>query len=209
MDRMKRRFRSSLVCKLLFFSVVLLSVMFTSFPLNQAQAATLTIQDINYQAMTFGTPTRISGTDKQQGAVYKYTDVITGVDAKITVQEVSANATLDTVDSGASNTERFNPYVHNSSSTNEAYVNFKVDFFDKSGSSIQLKNFKVTIVDLDGESSSVKEFAEVSGFKEYIVNNPTGLTIGNGANGRTRFSGLSTSVDGIPFQDNDSFIAPR
>jgi hypothetical protein len=191
-----------------FKKIALIYIMIIALLVSPFQSAhALTIEDINHQAMNFGTPTLTSGTANSVNAIYKFENIFsTTVDANVTIAEISANATLSNFDSGSSNVERFNP-IMGSNSSGSGYVNFKIEFVDKSGNPVFLKNFFMTAVDLDGKSSSVREYNEVSGYKEYIVNDPTGLTIGAGLNGRTKFTGLGTSVDGIPFQDNDSFIA--
>lgn len=157
--------------------------------------------------MNFGSPSLQSGVDKQLNAVYKYANVFTKngitVDALVTISE-KVDATLANVDQTA-NPTRFEPIITTSAS---GYFRFTFNFVDSAtGLPVYLQDFFLTIVDLDGSSSTVKEFAEISGYANYAVNNPTGLTIDAGSNGRTRFRGINTSLSGVQFDDSASFIA--
>ncbi|NQX61686.1 Ig-like domain-containing protein [Paenibacillus qinlingensis] len=193
----------------LFVLLIFLAGMFV--PAAEA-AVTTNVVDINSNAMNFGTPTKVSGTDGAQGAVYLYTNVITvggvQIDAKVTIEEKNgaslASNVLDSPDTGVLN-NRLNPNVTTSEGTGS--LTLKFDFFEhSSGNSIQLKNFFVTVIDIDGNSSTQKEFVELSGFASYTVNNPTGLTVSASTGGRTRFTGISTSLDGREFENTASVI---
>ena len=178
-------------------------------PPGAAQAAAVNVIDINSNAMSLSGGTVTSGTAGALNAVYSYSNVITiggiTVSAKVTITE-SNGATLDQMDDDSTFSSRLNPIVTTSSGTGSATL--KVEFFNQqTGDPVALKNFFVTVIDIDGSSSTKKEFVELSGFASYTTNNPTGLTIGPGSNGRTQFEGISTSLSGITFEDTAAFIA--
>ncbi|MDB4897808.1 MAG: outer rane adhesin like protein, partial [Firmicutes bacterium] len=168
-----------------------------------ASALTRTIISVGAN-MNFGTPSQPDPTNPN---LYKYTNVVTKsgiqVDALVTVAE-TVNATLAKIDDGAQYVPRFNPTISTSA---DGYVRFRFDFIDHATNQpVWLKDFYLTSVDLDGDPT-YQEFNEISGFESYTLDKTTKLTVGPSANGRTRFTGMSTTVNGIPFQDNDAFIA--
>ena len=149
--------------------------------------------------MNFGTPTLSDG-------VYTYANVFAKdgitVDAKISL--TNNNATLVNIDEDI-NPTRFEPMIRTKSGAGSFL--FKVDFLDQAtGLPVLLKDFYLTVIDLDG-SGAVREFVEISGYASYEVDESTGLARTPVGNGRTRFTGISTSVPGLTFENTASFIA--
>ncbi|WP_435169101.1 Ig-like domain-containing protein [Paenibacillus glycanilyticus] len=176
-----------------------------------ATKAAVNVVDIKSNAMDFTNYTKLSGNDGKQDAVYKYTNVFTKdgntIDAKLTIKGVSnaslSNNVLDNNVSGLNN--RFNPWV--TTSQNYGYLTFHLDFIDQAtGNPVSIKNFFVTVIDIDGSGSTSKEYVELSGFASYSVNKNTQLTISTLTNGRTRFEGRGSSLNGTSFEDTASVI---
>ncbi|MCM3629584.1 Ig-like domain-containing protein [Paenibacillus glycanilyticus] len=176
-----------------------------------ATKAAVNVVDIKSNAMNFTNYTLISGQAGIKDAVYKYTNVITRdgitIDAKVTIKETNnASLATNTLDNNVTNlNDRFNPWV--TTTQNNGYLTFHFDFIDQAtGDPVSIKNFFVTVIDIDGSSSSAKEFVEMSGFASYSVNNPTQLVIGAGSNGRTKFAGRNSSLNGTTFENTASVI---
>ena len=166
-----------------------------------------TIYDVNYQTIDLSGLSLTTGSAGDVGSAYLKTNAITinsqAIDVKISVLAKS-NVSSFTFDDDSSNPSRFQSRI-NSSSSSGSFVDYKLEFFLTGTSTpVALNNFYVTGVDIDGD-----EYIEISNFSSYTVNNPTGLTVGvSPANSnRTRFSGISSSLDGIDFNNSASFIA--
>lgn len=111
------------------------------------------------QDPVFKDPTRLSGQDKKQGAVYKYTNIkeVNGikVDAIVTLTKIS-NAVLETFDNATNGNlpDRFQPEIYNLGA-NGGYVEFKFEFFESgtypdNPKIVTLDKFVLDVVDLDG-----------------------------------------------------------
>ncbi|WP_336775813.1 Ig-like domain-containing protein [Paenibacillus sp. MMO-58] len=176
-----------------------------------ATKAAVNVVDIKSNAMNLGTPTLVSGTAGQVGAVYKYTNVITRdgvtIDAKVTIKGASGASLAGNVldNPGTGFDERFNPWVTTSPGSGSLTLHF--DFIDQAtGNPVQIKNFFVTVIDIDGSSSTSKEFVQLSGFASYSVNKNTQLVISSVTAGRTQFAGRGSSLNGTSFEDTASVI---
>lgn len=102
-------------------------------------------------------PTLVSGTDKQVGAVYSYSTIKAGVDAQITITAL-VNASIDSIDRVAVGfDEAFQPMVRtNASST--GYAEFTITFLAAGTSSpLTQAAVRVTSVDVDGTSPNIYE----------------------------------------------------
>ncbi len=159
---------------------------------------------------TIITNTGNSGTN--QGSVHKYSNVITKdgitVYALLTILEKN-NATITNFDDDAITGEahRFQPRI--GAGSGGGNIVYQLEFFNIADDQpVFIYNYYMTAVDIDGSNSSNREFVEVGGYTSYQVNNPTGLTIStNNSTGRTKFLGLSTSLDGVTFENSASFIS--
>ncbi|MCW1953298.1 MAG: gliding motility-associated C-terminal domain-containing protein [Flavobacteriia bacterium] len=177
-----------------------------------ADLSSLSVYDVSFNTINLSDLNLISGTDEQINAVYLKTNAITidsqAIDVKITITGKS-NVSNFTFDSDSSNSSRFQSRV-NSSSSSGSFIDYKMEFFESGTSTaVALNNFYVSGVDIDGNSSSSREYIEISDFSSYAVDNSTGLSIATSpANSQsTRFTGLSSSLSGIDFEDTAAFIA--
>ncbi|MFN3588775.1 MAG: beta strand repeat-containing protein, partial [Spirosomataceae bacterium] len=179
-------------------------------PLNTGVAGT-EIYDVNYSTINISGLTRISGTSKAVNSVYKKTNAITIngqiIDVEMTIKGISNVTTSSfTIDEDASNSARFQPEI-NSTSSSGSYVDFEFKFY-KTGTStlVSLENFFITAVDVDGGSTS-QEFAELKDFASYAVGTGSGLVVTqNFRDTFTRFRGITSSLDGITFENTASFV---
>src|SRR6478752_5225687 len=75
----------------------------------------------------FRNPVLVSGTDKQIGAVYLFSNVKPGVDAFVTIKDITGGIELNTIDGGSGYTEALQPVLDVPAYAN-GYVEFDVDF---------------------------------------------------------------------------------
>ncbi|MFY0591879.1 FG-GAP-like repeat-containing protein, partial [Roseivirga sp.] len=143
----------------------------------------------------FTSSTLISGTDLQEGAIYRFTTTTTGVDALIEIVDIE-NAILDALDdSGAGEPNAFQPRIRTANAnvnSGSGWIDFKFTFVT-SGSTTEVdqNEFRATFADIDASSSGRREFVGVKTgqiFQEtntrltrtfedpFIVYRPTGTT---------------------------------
>ncbi len=165
------------------------------------------VYDIGYNLVNLNFPTTtISGTAKTVGAVYRQTNAVTiggqALDAHMKILGIT-NVTSSTyvVDNNGSNVSRFQSEL-NATVSAGSYIEYELKFY-KSGTTTQVgvKNFFVTAVDVDG-----KEYIELNNFSSYQVGTGSSLTISNPRAGFTRYTGATTSLSGIAFDETASFI---
>jgi hypothetical protein len=110
-----------------------------------------------------------SGTDKEDGAKYRFSNVTSGLDAVIEIKgRSSASVVLSSIDTsgpGLGYTKAFQP-VLGIAGTAPANSNWSMDFhltFYKSGTTtkIPVSQFYVTGLDIDGDASTLSEWAKM------------------------------------------------
>ncbi|EIC28330.1 Ig-like domain-containing protein [Methylomicrobium album] len=165
--------------------------------------------------LKFNNGALFSGTDKQEEAVYKYTNVVTidgvQIDAYVKIESIQGaeltsidnnNPTNATAPAGMTTADFFAPEIKTTAA--DGGVTFSITFKDTDGNVRALSGFYNNSIDIDAASGNVREFVEYGGFKSYTVNNPTDLQIKAGAvgTGRMRFeSGNNKSYDGLVVND--------
>lgn len=166
--------------------------------------ANITTVDSGLNELSFsGTPTLISGSDKQAGASYKYSNIITvgseQVDAIVTIEAIHDNASIDVLDTSYSDSRDnyFAPEITGGGSSKpNARVDFSFNFIDTDGDPVNLQNFRINSVDIDGP-----EFVEYGGFDSYTLSNSTDLATTPGSGNRIRFTGTG-NYNGLIINNN-------
>lgn len=146
------------------------------------------------------------------GSVHKYSNVITKdgitVYAKLTILQKN-NATITNFDDDAITGEmhRFQPRI--GAGSGGGYILYQLEFFNTANDlPVFLYNYFMTGFDIDGDNSNDREYVEVGGYTSYQVSNQCELTIStNSVTGRTKFYGISYSLNGVTFENKASFIA--
>jgi hypothetical protein len=99
---------------------------------------------------TFNTGTLISGTDKQTGAVYHYTNVRSGIDATVTIKDISAGITVTDIDAGSGYMEALQPTLEAAPYTN-GYLEMYFELFDAGTFNPHMAlEVPATAIDVDG-----------------------------------------------------------
>ena len=113
--------------------------------------------------LVFRNPVLKSGTAGREGAVYRFANVTTGVDAEMKLADFShSNITMKTVDTtGTGYDNAFQP--HFGLGTNNARQNWYVDFevtFLKAGTNnkVKLPKVEITALDIDGDNRHIHEY---------------------------------------------------
>ncbi|MCF8371403.1 MAG: LruC domain-containing protein [Bacteroidales bacterium] len=149
---------------------------------------------------------------ESEGAIHKYSNVVTvsgvTVYALLTIEDIN-NAFIDMFDDDSQTGEinRFQPRI--GSNWGGGFIVYQLEFFDAADDeSVFLYDYYMTGIDIDGNGSSNREYVEVGGYASYQVNSNCGLTIStNQVSGRTKFLGISNSLNGVTFDNTASFIA--
>ena len=129
-------------------------------------------------SMVFKTPALISGVDGSIGAVYKFSNVTTGVDATIEVVNLVGGAGLNQMDNTSQGYyDAWQPYV-TAGGNATSYLDWKITF-KKAGTMTDtiLTCLAITAVDIDGDGSRLKEFIVASTPGAYAVDPNTYLTV--------------------------------
>jgi Secretion system C-terminal sorting domain len=209
-QKQKFTMRTIAVCSIVFFAVA--SVLFVYFNVgtsNSAKATTIA------PSFTFMGPAIYSGTGGTLNCVYKFSNVLNGVDAYITITDINNGATLSSLDIPQASTgyeNAFQPYVNfkagTSASPQTSYLEWRFEF-KKAGTLTDtiLPAVSVTAIDIDGNSSIV-ESVSAPRPDSYATFLPTQLNISQNATTLTAtgptsdFGGIDSSNRQVMFQMN-------
>ncbi len=114
-------------------------------------------------------PTVISGTADQVGAVYRFSNVASGIDALVTVQQLSPTST---------NVNLLGNGLSGNITDSDGSFQYKVDLVN-GGTSIPIAPIDIVVIalDIDGdpERSTLSDFIEFINPNGYFINDPTQL----------------------------------
>lgn len=110
------------------------------------------------------TPSLVTGTALQVGAVYKYEGVTPGVDAVLSIDSLIGGATVVKIDDnsgGLGYSEGFQPEIKDGPTSGESYAVFKITY-KITGTNVlhSLNTFSITALDIDG-TATMKEFDQI------------------------------------------------
>lgn len=146
--------------------------------------------------LDFSGSTLVSGTPLTAGAVYRFANVATGLDAIVRIDAVT-NGTLTIIDRDTGNVPAFQPEL---GGTNERSADFTISFVTAGGATPVSVDFAASGIDIDGDSASLREYSEFSTpFAAFVLENPTNLDV--------NASGPSTPAN-FRFEARTNFTAP-
>ncbi len=161
-----------------------------------AAAQTTTCQGRPITVLDFRNPVLQSGTALSPGAVYRFSNVATGVDALVTITAIT-NGSLTIIDRDTGLIGNFQPELGGS---NQRSADFTIALVTAGGSTPVTADFAASGIDIDGDSASLREYAEFSTpLASYILETPTNLDV--------NASGPSTPSN-IRFESRTTFTAP-
>ena len=161
------------------------------------------------------TPTLQSGTALSVGAVYRYSNINTGIDALVRIVSLNNGATLVTIDNNtapAGGAPDLRPFFDPELGGSDARsVDFQISFVTAGTNTALPFDFVATAIDVDGDSGSLREYAEFqSNYAAYLLNSPTNLSVNASAPsaGNTRFESATTfTAPGIDPSANQNIVA--
>jgi hypothetical protein len=189
---------NSKICK----QVTLLTIMLTVSFLSIAQSL--------IPHLSFRNPLLVSGNDKADGAIYRFSNVTTGVDALLKINGRStSDVVLNDLDINSTGYDSaFQPLINLNKSDKiksgvktDWYMEFQISFVT-AGTNLPtiVAAFNATILDDDG-NTTFHEYVSLYGLNTFTLENNTGITVSNILSGATilgkRFDGATTENSGI------------
>lgn len=146
--------------------------------------------------LDFRNPSLQSGTALSVGAVYRFSNVATGVDALVRIDALT-NATLTIIDRDTGLIPNFQPELGGS---NARSADFTISLVAAGGSTPVSADFAASGIDIDGDSAALREYAEFSmPMASFVLETPTNLDV--------NASGPSVPTN-IRFESRTPFTAP-
>lgn len=160
--------------------------------------------------LVFTNPT-LTGTAGAVGAIYRFANVATGVDALVKINDRSSSlVTLSSIDLSSSGyANAFQPQIAynngNAPKNTTWYMEFLIQFVKSTDNTmpVTLNSFDVTSIDMDGDDNKLREQATFYGLKSYTLENPSAITVSSVTNGKiytgsyTNYSNISTTATSI------------
>ncbi len=137
------------------------------------------------QELSFKDPELVSGTDKQDGAIYRFRNVITSggpnVDALVTINGRSSNQVklLDIDKKTSGHNKAFQPQITYGDNNSPAgitdwWMEFEISFINSNNSATaKVDSFRITAIDLDGNGDKINEWVSFYDNKSYTFENNT------------------------------------
>ena len=179
-------------------AIARVSVLLVAFQffVSAAVAQTTVCQGRLITVLDFRNPTLVSGTALAPGAVYRFSNVATGVDALVTIDAIT-NGSLNVFDRDTGLIENFQPELNNN---NASSADFTISFVTAGGTTPVSLDFAASGIDIDGNNSALREYAEFSTpFAEFVLDSPTELDV--------NASGPSVPAN-FRFESRTSAVAP-
>ncbi|RZV35548.1 MAG: hypothetical protein EX271_12825, partial [Acidimicrobiales bacterium] len=147
--------------------------------------------------VTFTGPTLESGTALQAGAIYRYNNVTTGVDALVSILGFVNGGSLNTIDNDSGLVNYFQPELN---TTGTSAADFRVSFVVTGTNIPVMLDIAASGIDIDGNNADLREYAEFEAtLVEYLLSSTTELDVDA--------SGPS-SASRIRFESRTSLVAP-
>ncbi len=179
-----------------------------SFP---SHAQTISCYGRTVTQLNFSGAVLISGTALQVGAVYRFSNVATGVDALVTITGTANGGSLATFDTDSGLVDYFQPEIN---TTGNGAVDFLFNFVASGSSTPVYLNFAATSIDVDGNNSNIREYVEFETTHDaYILNSPTEIDVnasGPSSGDRRRFESRTFTVaPGIDPSSEENFVTTQ
>ena len=161
-----------------------------------AEAQLVTCYGRPITALDFRNPTLVSGTALSVGAIYRFSNVATGVDARVRINAIT-NASLAIIDRDSGLIQNFQPELAGNA---PGSVDFTITFVVAGTTTPVALDVAASGIDIDGDSVSLREYSEFSQpYAAYVLDAATRLDV-NG-------SGPSIPSN-TRFESNTNFTAP-
>lgn len=144
------------------YKLLLTIVAFVSFLSSKAQSV---------PKLKFIQPQLFSGVNGQKDAVYKFSNVVPGIDAYVQIENIYGGAVLVNIDdSTLGYYEAWQPTVGGPDTLGSySYIKWNIEFKTTAGAIYTFPVFNASSIDVDGDNVRVREFVEVNGYSSYDV----------------------------------------
>lgn len=177
-------------------AIVTLALTVTLLLASPAQAQIVTCYGRPITTLDFRNPTLISGTALTAGAIYRFSNVSVGVDARVRINALNG-ATLAIIDRDADLLRNFQPELVGNA---PASVDFTITFVVAGTTTPIALDFAASGIDIDGDSGSLREYSEFSTpYASYVLDAGTRLDV--------NASGPSVAAN-TRFESSTTFTAP-
>ncbi|MDQ6762831.1 MAG: T9SS type A sorting domain-containing protein [Bacteroidota bacterium] len=151
--------KSTLVGKcILILTIFTLSTFFSS----KAQVA--------MPKLKFIQPHLVSGVDGEKKAVYKFDNVVDGVDAFVEIKKIKNGAILKNIDDSTFGYyDAWQPTVGGPSTVGTSSIEWEISFKTSDGADYTFTVMDLSAIDIDGDNVKVREFIDMKGYSSYDV----------------------------------------
>ncbi len=112
--------------------------------------------------LRFVQPKLVSGVDGEKNAIYKFSDVIIGIDAFVKIMELKNGARLVNIDDSTFGYyDAWQPTVGGPSTPGLSYIKWEISFKTTSGSDYTFPLIDLSAIDIDGDNVRVREFIDM------------------------------------------------
>lgn len=161
-----------------------------------AVAQTVTCHGQLITALDFRNPVLVSGSPLSVGAIYRFANVATGIDARVQIDALTAS-TLGTIDQDSGLIDNFQPELVGADARS---ADFTITFVLAGTTNLVALDFASSGIDIDGDSASIREYSEFSTpFASYVLDTPTNIDV--------NASGPSIPSN-VRFEARTNFTAP-
>ncbi len=181
-----------------FFQIITFAFLLVTQVVFAQRSCTNTSQTVS--SLNFQNPAFVSGTNNgvaELNDVYRFSNVVSGVDALVTVSALVNGATLPDFDrpavaEGTDGFSRaFQPTLR-TNGNNNTLATFTIQFVTTGTTTAVPLTFKATALDVDGDAANLRELVRMSPQPDtYSYNNPTGITFSTAA---TYLQGIATNT---------------
>lgn len=154
----------------------------------------------NSPRLQFSNPTLSSGTALSTGAIYKFPNVMAGVDCFIKVTGMYGGAYLVAMETpGQGYPDAWQPIIGGpgAPNLNRSWISFEVSFKTTAGANYGFPCLDVSAIDVDGDGGKIGEFIEADGHTSFTIPTPTLLTVTDLGAGKIRAQGPVTNRPSI------------
>ena len=130
--------------------------------------------------LKFSQPQLVSGINGTVGATYKFTNVTSGIDAFVRIEDINNGAFLVNIDdSTIGYYDAWQPTVGGPNAVGSSYIKWDIEFKTSGGAVYQFAVVDASAIDVDGDNASTSEFIGVNGQSSYDIPSqiPTLLTV--------------------------------
>ncbi len=142
--------------------------------------------------LKFANPVLVAGTDRSEGAIYKFPNITAGIDCYIKLVKLNGGAQLISMETpGQGYPDAWQPIINGPGTPlgNKSWIDWNISFRTTAGTNYAFTCLDISAIDVDGDNGNIGEFIESDGQTSYTVPFPTVLTVTNMGNGKVQAQG--------------------